>query len=369
MGQVSAIKVDDFEGPLAGWSALKVAEGSPLAVDDSAKLEVTADPKGVHGGKGGLLYAYEVQQKTFRILNLPHEADLSQMKALRFWVKTGVTTPILIAVAEKSGANYNTTALCAADTWQQIHVNMDELSPSGDPIDPNGKLDLAEVTSIQISDLAHMLVNFQQDLQGRRHLWLDDLTFESSPAPLGQGPRVTAGKAGYVADSFENGVVRWSPISIQLEDPPKIAFFDSSAVTDAVAAPEGGKLGLKWTYNRAAFRLTGIMRDVEALPLTPTRGVGIWLKTEKDGTFLLTLEEKDGSRYQTMLQLSAADGWKEHTPSLTMFTLADDSKDENNQVDGAQIKQLGVIDLSALLGLANGENTLRIDEVRFRFAD
>ena len=366
-GDGGPVKVDDFEGPLAGWGSLKLAEGELPGADAGATIEITADSNGVRSGQAGLFYAYEVQPRAFRLLALQRQWDLSGMRSLRLWVKPGVTTMLTVGVGERSGATYSAAVLCPGDAWQEVHVNLDELLPGDAPKDPNGKLDLDQVTSLQVSDAAHLLVNLQPELQGRRHLYLDDVTFEEQAAPVSQGGREVMGRPGYLVDSFENGLVRWSPFGLQFDAGLKLAFFDGAAVTEAAAPAGGGKRCLKWSYSRQQGRVTAVLRDVGALPLREAKTLHLWTRTEKDGTYLLALEEKDGSRYQTMVTLKAGDGWRELEYFLSNFALADESQDENGKLDPDQVKQVGVADLSALLGGAVGENVLRLDEVRFGF--
>ena len=86
----------------------------------------------------------------------------------------------------------------------------------------------------------------------------------------------------------------------------------------------------------------------------------------------MTIEEKVGGKYQQVVQLKAADGWKSLSWPFTSFTLAQDSKDENGKLDADQIKEISIADLTTLLSGGAGagvENVLRIDEVRFTLGE
>ena len=105
---------------------------------------------------------------------------------------------------------------------------------------------------------------------------------------------------------------------------------------------------------------------MEKIDLSKAKGLDLWVKTSADGTYLVNLEEKDGSRYDHVLTLGAGDGWKRLTLPWTEFRLADDSRDENDKLDAGELKQILIADATSLLGGAPGDDAvLRVDEVRF----
>jgi hypothetical protein len=107
------------------------------------------------------------------------------------------------------------------------------------------------------------------------------------------------------------------------------------------------------------------MRNLEKVDLGKAAGLDLALKSSHDGTFIVTVEEKDGSRYNRTVELFAGD-WKKFSWSLTEFTKADDSQDENDRLDPPQIKQISVADISQLTGGNEvAENRLWIDQVLF----
>ncbi|HVR85599.1 MAG TPA: hypothetical protein VMU54_14880, partial [Planctomycetota bacterium] len=105
---------------------------------------------------------------------------------------------------------------------------------------------------------------------------------------------------------------------------------------------------------------------VEKVDLSKAAELDLSLKTSKDGTFIVSLEEKNGARYQNTLELKAADGWKSFGLAFRDFKLAEDSKDDNDRLDADKLKQISVADITALIGGGEAEeNRLWIDEVRF----
>lgn len=359
------IKVDDFESEPSGWTALKL-DDSGIAEDGEAKVAVTREAGKARGGQGSLSYAYELAPNSVRVLALQRPLDLSGMKSIRLWVKASHTTAVIVGLTESGGASYQASAYCTAGQWQEILVNLDELQPDEPGKDGNGKLDLDDVGSLQVWDIGCFLVNLLGDLKGGRTLWIDDVGFSAEAAPATTGPAsVTKVVPVFVVDTFESPVIRWAPLSLEFSDSPKFNLFDAPLAVDSIAPAGGGKQSLKFAYPRKATKVHGLLRSVEKNDLGKATALDLSLRTLVDGTFVLSLEEKDGSRYQKTVELKALDGWKALSLSFSEFTVADDSQDENGKLDADQVKQITLADLTSLLGGGEGENTLWIDQVRF----
>ncbi len=219
-------------------------------------------------------------------------------------------------------------------------------------------------------DIAGFVSTLLPEMKGPRTLALDEMVFSSRAVPATTGPaQVTKVVPAYRVDSFETAVIRWIPISVDFSDGPKFGLFQVPVFIDTAAPPGGGKQSLKFTVPRVATKVHGLMRGVEKVDLSKAKGLDLWLKTSADGTYILNLEEKDGSRYDMKIELHAADGWKAFSFPLADFVLADDSKDENGRLDAGEIKQLLIADATGLLGGAGADAvTLWIDEVLFTLA-
>lgn len=363
------VKIDDFEGEASAWTAFK-ADESGFAEDADAKIAVTREAGKVKAGKGSLAYTYEVTPGKMRVLGHPTAPDLTGMKSLRAWVKSSHATAVVFNLTENGGASYQASLLCAAGAWQEVAVNLDEFTLDDPSKDTNGKLDLDQVGSIQVLDIGCFLVSFLPDLKGSRTIWLDDFAFSSQPAALTTGlTQATKVVPVFLVDNFETPVIRWAPVSFEFADPPKFNFFDAPVAVDRDAPPQGGKQSLRFAYPRKPGKFHGLMRTVEKVDLGRARGIDLALKTSHDGTFLLALEEKDGSRYQRMVELKAADGWKSAGFEFADFSLADDSQDDNAKLDPDQLKQVSLADLTSLTGGGEADEVrLWIDEVRFSLA-
>jgi hypothetical protein len=364
---IKTVKADDFESGLSGWMMFKVEEGKGFGVDADSKISVTNDAQQVKAGKGALFYSYELTPKTMRLLGLQRELNLTGMKSVRFYVKCSATTAVLFGIHEKGGADYHASIYCPGNAWQEVVVNLDELTLGGDSKDSNGKLDLDQIESLLVTDVGGFLVNLLPEIKGSRVMWLDDIVFSSKPVALTLGAtKTTTGKSVYVIDNFESPLIRWSPASIELSATPKINIFDAPVTVDADVPSGGGKQSLKFTYTRKAMVLPVLMRDVEKLDLKQATDFNLRLKTSRDGTFVVTLKEKDESSYQQFVQLKSVEDWKELSYALSSFKLDDNSSDENGKLDADQIKEISIADATTLLMQdAGNENNLWMDEVQF----
>jgi len=361
------VKVDDFESGLLGWSAIKLSEATGFGLDSEAKLSVTNDKQQVKTGKGSLFYSYDVAPGAIRLVAIQRALDLKEMKSLHLWVKCSNATVVLVGVTEKGGANYQEFLYCPQGTWQEVAINLDELTLDDPAKDSNKKLDLDQIESLQIADLSSFLVTLLPELKGARVMWLDDVEFSSKPVARSTGAtKNAAGKPVHLVDNFETPAIRWAPLSFELAAQPKIGAFDSTLAIDPSAPPGGGKQSLKATYARQAMKVNVLLRGVEKVDLQQATALNLWLKTSRDGTFIVSVKEKDESDYRHIIELKAGDGWKEFTYALSSFTLGDDSQDENNKLDPDQIKEITISDITPLLGGgAGGDNDLWVDEVQF----
>jgi hypothetical protein len=364
------VKIDDFEAdPLVGWTRLKIENGVP-AEDPDATAGVVRDAAQVKSGKGSLAYAHDVTPGVLRILALQRELELKGAKSVRFWIKSSAATAVVLSLTERNGASWQCPFTLAAGAWQEVAVNLDEFTIDDPSKDDNGRLDIDQVASLHLFDFGGMLATLVPDLQGRRTLWIDDLAFSPKAVAATTGTMaVTVVVPVLLLDSFETTLVRWAPLSVEFSDTLKINLFDIPLAVDATAPAGGGKQSLKATYPRRAAKANAVMRSTEKLALGKATSLELWLKTSADGTYLVNLEEKDGSRYDKTVALKAADGWTSLRLPLGEFALAQDSQDENGRLDAAEIKQVLVADATTLLGGPEAaEVRLWLDEVRFVLA-
>lgn len=360
-----SMMISDFEGDTVEWSGLTLGEGG-VNPDGDSKIAITREAASVKSGKGALSYSYDITPKIIRVLALQRPIDLTGMKSLHLWVKCSQATSVIVGLAEASGASYQANAHCSAGAWQEISVNLDELTADEPGKDPNGKLDLDQIGSITIFDIAGFVATFLPDLKGSRTMALDDIRFSSKPVVSTTGPaQVTRVVPIHMVDNFETSLIRWIPISLEFADAPKFALFDAPVTVDKDVPPGGGKQSLKFSYPRKGKKVHGVMRNLEKVNLGKPATLDLAVKCSHDGTFFVSLEEKDGSRYNKKVDLLLGD-WKSFSWPLSEFTLADDSQDENGKLDPDQIKQISIADATQLLGSNEADQVhLWIDQVLF----
>jgi len=359
------VSISDFEGDTVEWSGMTLGEGG-VNPDNDSKFAITHEAASVKSGKGALSYSYEVTPKLVRVLALQRPIDLTGMKSLHLWVKCSHATSVIVGLAEASGASYQANAHCPAGTWQEIAVNLDELTADEPAKDPNGKLDLDQVGAITILDVAGFVALFLPDLKGARTMMLDDIGFSSKPVAATTGPaQVTRVVPIHMVDNFETSVIRWMPLSLEFADSPKFNLFDAPVAVDKDVPTGGGKQSLKFSYPRKGKKVHGVMRSLEKVDLSKATTLDLAVKCSHDGTFFVAIEEKDGSRYNMKIDLLLGD-WKSFSWPLTEFKIADDSQDDNGKLDPEQIKQITIADATLLLGGGEADQVhLWVDQVLF----
>jgi len=359
------MSISDFEGDAAEWSGLALGEGG-VNPDGDSKIAITRDAASVKSGKGALSWSYEIAPKTIRVLALQRPLDLTGMKSLRLWVKCSHATSIIVGLGDPSGASYQANAHCPAGAWQEIAVNLDELTVDEPAKDPNGKLDLDQVVSMTILDIGGFVAMFLPDIKGARTMMIEAIGFSSKPVVATTGAaQITRVVPIHLVDNFESAVIRWIPISLDLSDTPKFALFDAPVAVDKDVPTGGGKQSLKFSYPRKGKKVHGVMRNLEKLDLSKATTLDLAMKCSHDGTFFVAVEEKDGSRYNMKVDLLLGD-WKSFSWPLSGFTLADDSQDDNGKLDPDQIKQITIADATQLLGSNEADQVhLWVDQVLF----
>jgi hypothetical protein len=357
--------ISDFEGDSSEWSGLTLGEGG-VNPDGDSKIAVTKEAASVKSGKGALSYSYDITPKIVRVLALQKPLDLTGMKSLRLWVKCSEATSVIIGLGDSSGASYQTNVHCPAGAWQEVAVNLDELTVDEPGKDPDGKLDLDQIGSITVFDIAGFIAMFLPDIKGSRTMMLDDIGFSSKPVAATTGAmQVTRVVPVHLVDTFESPVIRWIPISLEFSDAPKFNLFDAPVALDKDVPSGGGKQSLKFSYPRKGKKVHGVMRSLDKVDLSKAVTLDLSMKASHDGSFFVSIEEKDGSRYNLKIDLLLGD-WKSFSWKLSDFTLADDTQDENGKLDPDQIKQVSIADATQLLGSSEADQVhLWVDQVLF----
>lgn len=136
-------------------------------------------------------------------------------------------------------------------------------------------------------------------------------------------------------DDFDTAPLRWNSYRP-----------DATVIAQNDTAKAGA--ALETTYELLLKRQIHAVGTGFDVSLAGARRVCLSLRSSQPGVFLVALGESDGSRYDSMIS-SPGGVWLDLQISLDRFKLADDSDDENGQLDAAQLNTLGVGDLSAML--------------------
>lgn len=131
---------ETFESSTSAW--MPVGEGSSVRSTGAA-----------------LAFDYTLAPKHLAVLTLPAPAALTRAGRIRFSVKADHSTAMAVLLMEKKpgGGNYMAWFWAPANQWQPVDFTPADFTVTdapGDPVDADGKLDLDDVESVGILDLA-----------------------------------------------------------------------------------------------------------------------------------------------------------------------------------------------------------------------
>lgn len=126
--------------------------------------------------------------------------------------------------------------------------------------------------------------------------------------------------------------------------------------------PETGSRALSWRY---AFSTSPLPMIVKLSPAISESYAGLLLKlrSQKDASLAIILEESGGARYEVRRVLKAKTP-QSHRIRWEDFTLQKGTRDSNQRLDLAQISKFILLDISAFMG-KRGKNTIAIHEIKY----
>lgn len=323
----------------------------------SAKVSVTSDENRAKQGKSALRFDYKVAKGDFNALILPITDDsLGKAQSFRFWVQTDRATPLAMMLQERGGGRFYAVFSVPQDTWQQVILTPSDFGLAdgpGDPKDPNNKLDLDQIEGVGLTDLGQLFIqageaeaaNLFRVTPGSRTLYLDNLVVSD------EAPGSPTGIAGIQPiDSFARPQVSWLAMG-------------GVTLKSSLGKPLDGR-GMQADYRTATNKLAGFARGVAPGLLRGTARLVFDVASTRATKLIVQVEEKGGGKYNTIVEVPADKTLKKVDVAFDLFTPSDDSKDANNKLDIAQIKQIVIIDASSFLDGTEQVNTLWMGNLR-----
>jgi len=255
----------DFETGSTGW----------IAVGPGNSVHVTHEPAQTHSGNGALAFTYEVKRGQVAAAVMPASPALARMQHLRFWVKTDRETPVgvLLNESKPGGGNYTAWAWSPANTWQQIDLTpVDFVLADGpqDPKDADGKLDLDQLQSVGVLDLASFFPA-PPGPAGPHTMWIDDFEALGGPAPTGT--------SSMRIDDFDRGFLPWITTgAMQLK---------LSAAGNPLHEP-----ALEASYDQSDAPFPSLVRRIANYDLAKAVRIDFDVASDEAATLLIALEMK-----------------------------------------------------------------------------
>ena len=330
-------------------------DGTWLAMGPDAAVSRTHDDANVKEGHGALRFDYSVEQGSFGALVLATEAiDLSDLKSIKFWIKSDHAAPFGFVFQEKQEGRYIATFWVPKDKWQEVQLSPGDSILSdlaNGPKDPDGKLDLEKIQGVGIVDLSQAFAQSDNAQlrklfnvsPGPHTLYLDEFSADTDALPKGE-----ALSEGQVAiDPFVHPQAGWMAVG------------ESQISMD----PFEAKLALCAEYHRLPGKLVGWIRPVAPGALSNISKINIRCASVRPAKLLVQVEETDGGKYRSVVDLAGGSRAQELSVELAGFQPSNDSNDQNNKLDTELIKQVMIMDLTGMSLQAEDVNKIWISSI------
>ncbi len=341
-----------FEADENGWTTM----------GGGGSLRATKKPAEMHAGANSLAFDYEAGKK-MSVMVLPTESALEGMTSMRFWLKTDVSTPVAVFLAErKPGGDYSTYFWSPKDKWQQIVLQPSDFTANdgaGDPVDPDGKLDLDAVQGIGLLDLklmfgvmgANQQMPFPVDLlTGAHTLLISDFqiaTSEPEPAPSGTGVTI---------DAFDRPFAQWMNLG---------------GMDIAIRPGENPlqKPALEAVYKQTPGKMALLNRRLGSEDLSRCDRLAFDIASRSDAQIAVSVEmlkkAGKGSRYTYLIEVKGDSKKQTVTIPFTEFALDENSPpDPAGKFDPTKIRSLSLLDVTGVTATEAVPNTLWLADVR-----
>ncbi|GEM_PF-2851401 len=320
----------DFEKGTAGWFVLDRTV---------AQISSEKEAKSVHDGAGSLRFDYHHQEGKIPVCGTG-KLNLEGRKAIAFWVKCDLPAILTVVAGEKDGSNYVfPVSVGESNTWKEVRLNFSQMRPGENSKDENSRLDLADV-SLGFVDFLLLLSKDDK----KRTVWIDSLTLLDNEFPIDKVALPST-------MSFETDMDGW------------VGFTPGYASVCLTHDPENireGRGALQCEYSIEADRIAGLA--LVGIDFRDRNRISFFIKTNESSELVLAVEERDKSRYIHKFETEGKT-WKKVEITFDDFVLADDSQDENNELDRDQLNGfLVIIDTDSFLPVKVGPQRLWLDE-------
>lgn len=352
--------------------------GTWLGIGAGAKVSTERTPENAEQGAGSLRFDYQVTPGQMNALIAPFGPNsLATLQSISFWVKADHTTSLALTVQEEGGGRFSTVFSVTKGQWQRVEVAPWDLVlqvGKDDPKDGDGKLNLDKIEGIGLFDFTQLIAQMATDpnnpivkalgvQMGPRTLYVDDFVLSSDPPTPLPGAKVPTDKS--LLDDFAHPQVSWAELGdvtfkvlhpFQKKGQPQATIPDNTLQAD---------------YTQAPGRIEAFSKFLPDGVLTGKTSLSLSVASRLHTTIIVQVEEKSGGKYNTSFEVPAQVAPPDpgtapsfQTLAFADFKPADDSKDDNNQLDLDQVKQILIIDASGMLGGGEGENTLWLSQIR-----
>ncbi len=338
----------DFENGVGEW----------VVIGEKGKISPARE--GTKVGTGALQFDYEVANGGYNALAAPMATGaLSSLKTLTMTLKSDHDTPLIVALNEQGGGRFVVPVSLVSNRWQPVELKVEDFrlqTGPDDPKDANGKLDLEKIDALAFLDFNQLFV--QGDVNspiarlldiasGPRVLWVDDVRLSSKPLP--EAPQTEVAKDAISIDQFLSPQVSWLGMG-------NIALERAKA-----ELPENNALQAK--YQQAPARISAMIKPLTTGILAGKKQLSFQIASEKPAVLIVQLEEESGGKYNFTTLVAGDVKPKMVDADFADFKPSDDSKDNNNQLDLDQVKQIFVMDAAGLIGQGKGDNTLWLGRI------
>ena len=336
-----------FEKDESGWIAVQAlgTGGKVAAVHERESLKI---------GAGSLRLDYTVGQGQIAGAALPIVVGtVAKMESLHFWIRTPEDVPLTVTVQEKDGGQYLAMFTSPKDRWQEVEIGVRDFTPSTDanaPVDPNGRLDPAQIESITVLDLAQFIAQAPPLAAllgvktGFRSVLLSDFQVTTKSLPDAS----LASDAAYLFDTYVRPQPGWAALNAT-------ARIVSEAPLDAPS--------LRLETNLASDKAAGAFRRIRPGSLVGKKTLKVRLASLHDAKLIVQVEERGGAKYNATLSIPGGSKAVERTVHFSDMAPDAQSKDENGKLDLDPVVQINLVDVTAITE-APGMNTLWVGEIK-----